>query len=149
MTLNSKIKQSGFTIVELLIVIVIIAILAAITIVAYNGIQQRANTAAAQTASNTMIKKLEAYNALKSTYPTGINSVARDMSAVPEATLAGTGLAISPSPNASNGKTTLKVELCAGTGVRVTYWDYTKNAVSAPDLLGTATPTTSCLVANT
>lgn len=34
--------QRGFTIVELLIVIVIIAILAAITIVAYNGIQQRA-----------------------------------------------------------------------------------------------------------
>ena len=35
-------KQRGFTIVELLIVIVVIAILAAITIVAYNGIQQRA-----------------------------------------------------------------------------------------------------------
>lgn len=35
-------KQTGFTIVELLIVIVVIAILAAISIVAYNGIQQRA-----------------------------------------------------------------------------------------------------------
>lgn len=35
-------KQTGFTIVELLIVIVVIAILAAITIVAYNGIQQQA-----------------------------------------------------------------------------------------------------------
>ncbi|OYW85009.1 hypothetical protein B7Z17_03085, partial [Candidatus Saccharibacteria bacterium 32-49-10] len=35
-------KQTGFTIVELLIVIVIIAILAAITIVAFNGIQTRA-----------------------------------------------------------------------------------------------------------
>lgn len=35
-------KQTGFTIVELLIVIVVIAILAAITIVAYNGIQTRA-----------------------------------------------------------------------------------------------------------
>lgn len=34
-------KQTGFTIVELLIVIVVIAILAAITIVSYNGIQQR------------------------------------------------------------------------------------------------------------
>lgn len=34
---------AGFTIVELLIVIVVIAILAAITIVSYNGIQQRAN----------------------------------------------------------------------------------------------------------
>lgn len=44
-------KQTGFTIVELLIVIVVIGILAAITIVAFNGIQQRArNTARAQEA---------------------------------------------------------------------------------------------------
>lgn len=41
-----KTKQTGFTIVELLIVIVVIGILAAITVVAYNGIQDRtANTA--------------------------------------------------------------------------------------------------------
>lgn len=37
-----KYKQSGFTIVELLIVIVVIAILAAIVVVAYNGVQSRA-----------------------------------------------------------------------------------------------------------
>ena len=35
-------KSPGFTIVELLIVIVVIGILAAITIIAYNGIQDRA-----------------------------------------------------------------------------------------------------------
>lgn len=39
-----KRHSSGFTIVELLIVIVIIGILAAITVVAYNGIQDRAKT---------------------------------------------------------------------------------------------------------
>lgn len=42
MSTENKVKKSGFTIVELLIVIVVIAILAAISIVAYNGIQQRA-----------------------------------------------------------------------------------------------------------
>lgn len=41
--LIGKQKQTGFTIVELLIVIVVIGILAAITIVAYNGVQERAN----------------------------------------------------------------------------------------------------------
>ena len=35
--------KNGFTIVELLIVIVVIGILAAITIVAFSGIQNRAN----------------------------------------------------------------------------------------------------------
>lgn len=39
---DARAKRGGFTIVELLVVIVVIAILAAITIVAYNGIQQRA-----------------------------------------------------------------------------------------------------------
>jgi prepilin-type N-terminal cleavage/methylation domain-containing protein len=39
-------RQRGFTIVELLIVIVVIGILAAITIVAYNGIQSRAQVSA-------------------------------------------------------------------------------------------------------
>ncbi|MBC7459294.1 prepilin-type N-terminal cleavage/methylation domain-containing protein [Candidatus Saccharibacteria bacterium] len=37
-----KTNQCGFTIVELLIVIVVIGILAAVTIVSYNGIQQSA-----------------------------------------------------------------------------------------------------------
>jgi len=40
---------SGFTIVELLIVIVVIAILAAISVVAYNGIQDRAKSSRVST----------------------------------------------------------------------------------------------------
>ncbi len=43
-------QASGFTIVELLIVVVVIAILAAITIVTYNGIQERARTVAVASA---------------------------------------------------------------------------------------------------
>ncbi len=50
--------SKGFTIVELLIVVVVIAILAAITIVAYNGIQSRAKTSAAQSAATQAHKKV-------------------------------------------------------------------------------------------
>lgn len=48
----------GFTIVELLIVIVVIAILAAISIVAYNGIQARANDSKMRAGVNQFEKAL-------------------------------------------------------------------------------------------
>lgn len=58
---ENNFRKSGFTIVELLIVIVVIAVLAAISIVAFNGIQQRArNTARLQAAAN-IYKQLEMY----------------------------------------------------------------------------------------
>lgn len=41
-------RSAGFTIVELLIVIVVIGILAAVTMVAYNGINNRARISALQ-----------------------------------------------------------------------------------------------------
>jgi prepilin-type N-terminal cleavage/methylation domain-containing protein len=54
-------QTGGFTIVELLIVIVVIAILAAITIVAYNGIQERSRASAVSSALNQATKKLALY----------------------------------------------------------------------------------------
>lgn len=57
--LMSRQRQKAFTIVELLIVIVVIAILATISIVAYNGIQNRANDAAVEADIASIIKKME------------------------------------------------------------------------------------------
>lgn len=56
MTSNINIKQRGFTIVELLIVIVVIAILAAISIGLYVGVQQSARDSQRGTDVNSISK---------------------------------------------------------------------------------------------
>lgn len=65
-----KNKLNGFTIVELLIVIVVIAILAAISMVAYNGIQTRAENAKTLSAVSAWAKALQMYKIDKGNYPT-------------------------------------------------------------------------------
>ena len=63
------VKQKGFTIVELLIVIVVIAILASISVVAYNGIRARSADAERQSDISSVGKKLAQYRILNSHYP--------------------------------------------------------------------------------
>jgi len=65
-------SSPAFTIVELLIVIVIIAILAAITVVAFNGIQARARASAVSAALNQASKKLELYSIDNGGYPAAL-----------------------------------------------------------------------------
>ena len=145
--LNTKIKQSGFTIVELLIVIVVIAILAAISIVAYNGIQNRGKAAAAQSLANSIAKKVEAFNTVESTYPTGAllraNNGGGTASNPAEAKLDDntvvvdwvTGTAAGQVGNAgtylSGSKNLVVYRLTAATGSTaggcVYYWDYSAN----------------------
>ena len=61
--------QRGFTIVELLIVIVVIAILAAIVIVAYTGIQSKARDTTRSYDIKQIQKSLAAFYAQNSYYP--------------------------------------------------------------------------------
>lgn len=69
MHMQLPLQQRGFTIVELLIVIVVIGILAAITIVAYNGIQARAKDSRVQSDIQAVAKKIELYAAETGVYP--------------------------------------------------------------------------------
>lgn len=62
-------NRRGFTIVELLIVIVVIAILAAVTVVAFSGIQVRANDTATLSSAAGWEKWFRAYKAENGTYP--------------------------------------------------------------------------------
>lgn len=100
-------RQAGFTIVELLIVIVVIAILAAISIVAYNGIQQRAHNAKTLVLVNQWEKTIRVHQARSGLLPedwTCLGRSADEFEAIPSEQI-GTGqcerniIVIDPSPD--------------------------------------------------
>ena len=62
-------QQHGFTIVELLVVIVVIGILAAITVVVYTGISQKAIVASLQSDLTNSVPRLKMYQVEHGTYP--------------------------------------------------------------------------------
>ena len=65
-------SNPGFTIVELLIVIVVIGVLAAIAVVAFNGIKTRAANAQTQSIVSTHAKTLRLYLNQAGSYPSGL-----------------------------------------------------------------------------
>src|SRR5680860_143406 len=73
---NSHIPYSnpGFTIVELLVVIVVIGILAAITIVSYSGISQKATVVSLISDLDNASKQLKLYQVEYSSFPTTLTS---------------------------------------------------------------------------
>jgi prepilin-type N-terminal cleavage/methylation domain-containing protein len=149
---NTK-NEKGFTIVELLIVIVVIGILAAITIVAYNGVQSRARNSAAMSAAENVAKKLEAFNAATGAYPVNntTSNVTAQLATQNESSLTGSGLIIG-APATGTGGTTVRVDLCGATapgagvtatGYKVFRWDYSTGALATnPDETGGTT--TAC-----
>lgn len=68
-------RQQGFTIIELLIVIVVIGILATISIVAYNGVQDKARLAIVHSDLSNAKKKLMAYGVEKGNYPSTLTEL--------------------------------------------------------------------------
>lgn len=130
--------QSGFTIVELLVVIVVIGILASITIVAYSGVTARANKSAMQASAANLAKKIEAYNAEKGEYPqyNTIGTITAQLANYTSSSLSGSGITINyTGVTSANGTNTLVVKLCgasaptaggtAAGGYQVFGWDYT------------------------
>jgi len=140
-------KDAGFTIVELLIVIIIIGILAAIVIIAYQGVNARAKTSQAQATASAAVKKTEAFNAEKSAYPvistdltgasasgtsyflTGVSFVAA-MGTTPPASAAsltfykcGTGASVSAPTSVATITTT--------TGSKIEYFNFTTSSTSS------------------
>ena len=115
-------RQGGFTIVELLIVVIVIGILAAITIVAYTNISNRAESSTAKANAESVLKVVEAYAAddTNTGYPTLANLNAYNgLSRIPSGvTVVSTTLTTAH----SNGKTIQYVPK-GTTGGCIGYWD--------------------------
>ncbi len=117
-TLSKKqTTRRGFTIVELLIVIVVIGILAAITIVSYNGIQQRARIVTLQSDMKSASNQLANDNTINSAYPAS-TAVANS----------GQGLKASPGTTYQYTYTSSGNSYClTGTNSGVSYFSSTAN----------------------
>lgn len=73
MRLLKRAASRGFTVVELLIVVVVIGILAALVLVTYNGIHQRDRDKKRKDDIDIIYSKLESYQAQNGIYPTLAN----------------------------------------------------------------------------
>ncbi len=122
---------NGFTIVELLVVIVVIGILAAITIVSYSGISRRANIASLESDLSSNSKLLKMYYAEYGFYPTSI-----DGSNCPTAPTVNTNYCLRPSKDTtltyiSDGSTFKLIEKKSGISYYITN-DSQITAVTVP-----------------
>lgn len=126
--MTKQTKSSGFTIVELLIVIVVIAILAAITIVAYNGIQDRANTTANQGVASTLAKKAEAFHTSSpdAKYPANIAGFATVDEAKLDANISANLSNDTADPGDAHPKTVAYKQCDSGRGAQAVYYDLVK-----------------------
>lgn len=129
--------EQGFTIVELLIVIIVIGILAALVIVAYNGVVNQANGADAKSAAATIIKKAEAYNSDTAggngSYPVAFNDL-NGAASTATWSIAGSGITLQPTAIGTTKPATAKTinfYTCgANVGIAIGYWNYSTGAVN-------------------
>ena len=133
---TKNIKNQGFTLVELLIVIVIIAILTVVSLVAYNGLQNQAKTSAAKSAADAVAKKAELYNTAESKYPASLADLTStahsgepyylDTKTVNEPA-SGTTLTAGTAPKEAN---TIEYKVCTGNkGAKIKYYNFSKDTV--------------------
>jgi len=163
---KTKQKDGGFTIVELLVVIVVIGILAAITIVSYTGITTRANGSAAKSNAQNVLNKVSLYQTDSSTssWPIGLTPAVASSTSSPSYT----GATFNSGVVGAASTTAIGYAVCgitsntAGTvgspaaapvvipadatavstilGVKLSYWDESAKTMDIGQISGTSTP---------
>ena len=138
---QSMTNNKGFTIVELLIVVIVIAILATITLVSFNNITGRANQSAADAAVSTFVKKAELFAADGSTGRYPVNAAALNSSANSWHITSGfdyTTETATPWGLSNADKNRVTVATCPAsatatniTGLRVYGWNFTSSPAGA------------------
>ena len=112
-------KQKGFTIVELLIVIVVIAILAAISIVAFTGVQQRGRDSQRASDVSNIAKALTAYTADGNNWPADAGAATTALNGYTTANVPTTVTSkLSTSAASSSSSTTYGYARCPATGTQ-------------------------------
>ena len=130
--------ERGFTIVELLIVIVVIGILAAITIVSFNGVTTKANTSNAASNAEAIQKVAESFNADNNYYPStnADFALAANTVKLPAGVTIATNATVTvvPTLTATTGKTQIvyryKGTIGSTTGGSVQYYDFGTKTLS-------------------
>lgn len=157
MNLSNYSAQKGFTIVELLIVVIVIAILATITIVSYNNITGRANVAAANAAVSTFQKKAELFSVepVAGLYPTGSSDLSDTTKSyyLPSTAYAYVTTSGTVTVTKDTGKYLVNVRKCAPSatsqalitsanisGLEITYWDYNAAGLATKNIGSGACP---------
>ncbi len=130
--------SSGFTIVEIVVILSVLVTLIIITVVSYSGIRTR--TLAANTENNAKLlqKKVQAYFNVNSRYPTPATATS-DLNSQTGSKLE--GIVTLGTPTVVNGERTMRLQICTS-GYTITYWDYSTNVLpSSPQITGGATIT--------
>ena len=134
----SQIKQKGFTIVELLIVIVVIGILAAISIVAYNNVTQKARDDQRISDVRNIVNATASYHAEEGQWiaPANIQTALGGYDTVGVSADALSKVATTPPSSSSD---VYQVTACGPspqTGISVVYYSEADGAVSDPVTAG-------------
>ena len=134
---KNKEKNTGFTIVELLVVIVVIGILAAITIVSYAGVTTKARTSASQSNAQSIQQVAEAYNADHGYYPGTIAAFSDSTNTakkpsnvtVEKDNITTTAMTSTLSNNGTHVAYACYLDCTNSTGGIISYWDFTASAI--------------------